>query len=103
MSVSSSVGRFVHLPLSLAPFPSPSRIAKEPTAEARILQCFRWFILGFYEHFHPLSDIAKKPFNSILGETYTTEFIIGMIVVVVAVAVAVAVVVVVVGLSLSIL
>jgi len=53
-----------------------AKIAKEPTAEARILQCFRWFILGFYEHFHPLSDIAKKPFNSILGETYTTEFVI---------------------------
>jgi len=50
------------------------KIAKEPTAEARILQCFRWFILGFYDHFHSLSDIAKKPFNSILGETYSTEF-----------------------------
>ena len=42
-------------------------------------QCLRWFLVGFNAHFHKLTSIAKKPFNSILGETFTGEFVLGAI------------------------
>jgi len=50
------------------------RIGKESTAEARMVQCFRWFMVGFNDHFFKLTKIAKKPFNSVIGETFTAEF-----------------------------
>jgi len=52
------------------------KISKATSPEARMLQCFRWFIIGFKDHFYKLTHIAKKPFNSILGETFNAEFVV---------------------------
>jgi len=52
------------------------KIAKQKSPQARMEQCLRWFLVGFNAHFHKLTNIAKKPFNSILGETFTGEFVL---------------------------
>jgi len=44
-------------------------IAHGSTPEARMIQCLKWYLSSF--HAGRPSDIAKKPYNPIIGETFT--------------------------------
>ena len=44
------------------------RIADEPTPEKRIISVMRWYLSAF--HAGRKSEVAKKPYNPIIGETF---------------------------------
>jgi len=45
------------------------RMAHGPTPADRMIRCLRWYLSSF--HAGRPSDIAKKPYNPIIGETFT--------------------------------
>ena len=44
------------------------RIPDQPTPEARMIQCVRWYLSAF--HAGRRSSVAKKPYNPIIGEIF---------------------------------
>jgi len=45
------------------------KIAHETSPERRMIQCLRWYLSSF--HAGRPSDIAKKPYNPVIGETFS--------------------------------
>jgi len=46
------------------------KIATLETPQERMVQCMRWYLSAFHAGIGRMSDVAKKPYNPIIGETF---------------------------------